>query len=115
MAKSKLHQWDVASRSSSDSYKVTEYDDGSWACSCPRWKFGKAPKQDCKHILTTQSVEMGGGTVLSALYGMPVSSNDSRTATAIMQHREEVEVRMKQPIKAPHIITQTRRSIILED
>ena len=32
-------------------YVITEYDDGSWACSCPAWKFHRGERVDCKHIL----------------------------------------------------------------
>ena len=31
-------------------YVITEYDDGTWACSCSAWKFHKAPRVNCKHI-----------------------------------------------------------------
>lgn len=92
MAKQKLHQWEVASHSSSEVYKVTEYDDGSWACSCPRWKFAKAPKMDCKHILGTTFIESGGK--LETIHVAPVAAKP-------------------QPITAP-IVKQTRRVIWLE-
>ena len=36
-----------------ESYIVSEKVDGTWACSCPAWKFHKAPKVNCKHILAT--------------------------------------------------------------
>ena len=41
----------VTSNSSSAEYVVAKYDDGSWACSCPAWKFHKGERVDCKHIL----------------------------------------------------------------
>jgi len=31
-------------------YVITEYDDGTWACSCPAWKFHKGARVNCKHI-----------------------------------------------------------------
>jgi|SRR6185437_6905472 len=59
MAKNKLMQWDVASHTdSSKSYKVTLYDDHSWACACGGWIFQKArPRGPCKHILGVQNEE----------------------------------------------------------
>ena len=38
-----------------ESYTVSKKVDGTWACSCPRWIFHKAPKVDCKHIEAVQA------------------------------------------------------------
>lgn len=40
--------------SQGDDYVVAVADDGHFGCSCPRWKFAKAPKADCKHIIATK-------------------------------------------------------------
>lgn len=32
-------------------YTVSKKYDDTWACSCSYWKFHKAPKPNCKHIL----------------------------------------------------------------
>lgn len=45
-----ISQWQVSSESSADSYTVSLKLDQTYACACPRWKFAKAPKPDCKHI-----------------------------------------------------------------
>lgn len=50
MTKQILEQHDIQSTTSSSKYKVTKYDDGSWACSCPAWKFHKGTRVNCKHI-----------------------------------------------------------------
>jgi hypothetical protein len=51
-------QWMVSSHTDPDKeYKVSQTDDGNFKCSCPRWIFGKAPKQDCKHILGLKTSE----------------------------------------------------------
>jgi len=43
-------QWYVESYSDPDKeYTVSEDYDGSFACSCPAWKF-HTPRTDCKHI-----------------------------------------------------------------
>jgi hypothetical protein len=43
--------WDIESLTdASKSYSVSKRLDGSFACSCPAWKFHRAPKVDCKHI-----------------------------------------------------------------
>lgn len=31
-------------------YVITKYSDGSWACSCPAWKFHRGERVNCKHI-----------------------------------------------------------------
>jgi hypothetical protein len=46
-------KWDVASYSDPDKeYTVAVRKDGTWGCSCPRWKFRRAdlPNGECKHI-----------------------------------------------------------------
>jgi hypothetical protein len=46
-----VSQWEVASESNpSKFYKVSQRQDGSFACDCPAWKFKPAPKPPCKHI-----------------------------------------------------------------
>jgi hypothetical protein len=50
-----LDQWDVTG-SIGDEYVVSLKADGTYACSCPRWKFHKAPKVDCKHISAVTGV-----------------------------------------------------------
>jgi hypothetical protein len=44
-----IERWEV--QGNTGTYVVARKVDGSYGCSCPRWKFHKAPKQDCKHIL----------------------------------------------------------------
>ena len=44
-----LRQWTVPA-SSGGSWRVSLKRDGSYACSCPAWKFATAPKKDCRHI-----------------------------------------------------------------
>ena len=50
-AKRYSRQWEVQGSNGSE-YVVSQgaiY--GEYSCSCPAWKFHKAPKPDCKHIL----------------------------------------------------------------
>jgi hypothetical protein len=42
-------KWSVPA-SSGGTWTVGLKDDGSYGCSCPAWKFAKAPKPDCRHI-----------------------------------------------------------------
>ena len=44
-----VKKWDVEG-STGETYVVALKTDGSFGCSCPGWKFKKAPKPDCKHI-----------------------------------------------------------------
>jgi len=41
--------------SQGDVYIVAIDQNGKWACSCPAWKFHRAPKVDCKHINATKA------------------------------------------------------------
>lgn len=41
----------IESRTSNRKYVVSQYSDGSYACSCPSWIFNKGHKTECKHIL----------------------------------------------------------------
>ena len=44
--------WLVESKTDTTAkYTVSKRPDGTFACSCPAWKFRPAPKVDCKHIL----------------------------------------------------------------
>lgn len=46
-----VEAWDVESLSEpGKTYVVSRRKTGELACSCPAWKFHKAPKPDCKHI-----------------------------------------------------------------
>ena len=44
-----VRNWEVTG-SQGDLYKVSQKENGDYGCSCPGWKFKKAPKPDCKHI-----------------------------------------------------------------
>jgi hypothetical protein len=57
-----LKQWDVPA-SSGGTWKVSLKRDGTYACSCPAWKFAKGPKPDCRHIQLVK--ESPSGTEVS--------------------------------------------------
>jgi hypothetical protein len=44
-----VRSWWVPS-SEGGQWKVSERQDGTFACACPKWKFHPAPKPDCHHI-----------------------------------------------------------------
>jgi len=48
--KDKINQYFANASKSNKEYVITEYDDGSWACSCPAWIFHKGERVNCKHI-----------------------------------------------------------------
>jgi hypothetical protein len=52
-----IQSWDIESSTSDAVYKVSQRMDGSLACNCPRWKFQKSPKLDCKHCEAVRSLE----------------------------------------------------------
>jgi hypothetical protein len=43
-------------------WKVSLKRDGTYACSCPAWKFAKAPKPDCRHIQTIKEIPASTST-----------------------------------------------------
>lgn len=46
-------RWQVQSTTdSSKTYTVARKKDGTMGCACPAWKFHKAPKPHCKHIIS---------------------------------------------------------------
>lgn len=50
-------RWQVQSTTdSSKTYTVARKKDGTMGCACPTWKFHKAPKPHCKHILSLLEV-----------------------------------------------------------
>jgi hypothetical protein len=44
-----IRKWNVDA-SNGGTWTVGVKADGSYGCSCPAWKFAKAPKPDCRHI-----------------------------------------------------------------
>jgi len=51
-SKGYVEAWEVESRTEpGTAYTVSKRADGTYACSCPRWKFHQKPKVNCKHIL----------------------------------------------------------------
>lgn len=49
-----IRRWRVVGSSGSE-YVVSLAECGSWGCSCPGWKFKRAPRPDCKHIEATRA------------------------------------------------------------
>lgn len=44
-----LERYEVEGRTGT--YIVAQRPTGEWGCGCPHWKFHKAPKPKCRHIL----------------------------------------------------------------
>jgi len=61
--KQQLNRIIVPSESSSAEYVVVEYDDKSWSCSCPKWKFHRGERVNCKHILNLKNKESQETTI----------------------------------------------------
>ncbi len=51
-----VERWDVPGNNGK-TWTVGRRKDGSFGCSCPAWKFAKAPKPDCHHIA---GIKLGG-------------------------------------------------------
>lgn len=122
-------QWIVTSPDSGKEYKVSQKADGSFACDCPAWKFKKAPRPDCKHILRVKNTEPIDYEKTTPQAAAEFIRFAGRTATAIEQQREHVankaaakSHRAPAPTTIPVTQTvgpvfflQTTRSIRLED
>lgn len=100
-----IAQWIVASYTSSEEYKVSQKYDGTFACSCAHWKFMKAPKHDCKHILELKAQERA---TVSAR-DLVAARRDAREAKAIERRLKGAPV----VVKAPIFLKQTTRKIYL--
>lgn len=57
-----------------DEYIVGLSDENTWGCSCPRWKFAKAPKAECKHITATRHGLLHKGVDLHQDHSAPAAS-----------------------------------------
>lgn len=62
-----VRKWEVQSRSNPDQdpYTVSLSEAGTYGCSCPRWKFCKAPKTDCGHIIFVKLGTFGESTPMT--------------------------------------------------
>jgi len=45
-----IKSWNVPNSDGDGEWKVSQRLDGSFACTCPAWRFHKAPKPPCHHI-----------------------------------------------------------------
>jgi len=103
-----VNRWEVQSLSTDSSYVVAQKSDGSWGCSCPRWRFSKANgdghRPDCKHIRAVRDNE-------------PIATDfqlSQMERFAEVQKERRRRVRDTQPIQ-PTFLLQTRRTIQLVD
>lgn len=93
-----LHTWDVYSRTDPNKmWKVALSRTGIWGCSCPKWKFCKAPKIDCHHIGKIKKVE-------------PIDAEK----TVVMKPRSLGITGSSLPIKT-YFVLQTKRVVCMED
>jgi hypothetical protein len=114
-----LNQWMVSSHTDPDKeYKVSQTEDGDWKCSCPRWIFGKAPKQDCKHIIAIKVEE----PVDTKRTSRRAAEAFARTRIEWTDARLSMGKSKKSPVpptpsipSEPVFLLQTRRSIQLVD
>ena len=102
-----LYRWDVKSSTTSDKYTVSMKANGTWGCSCKRWIFAKAPKLDCKHITKVKTTEALAQVLIDATASVTEHIHRAQQVTTRAQ-QQNVE-------QEPYFVTQTTRSIILED
>lgn len=118
-----VNRWEVSSLTSDKTYIVGQKSDGSFGCDCPAWKFKKAPRPDCKHILKVRAVEPVDDSKKPTARDFQAARTElahNRTATSIQAMRKEVACREATAPSAhtttgPVFLLQTRRSIRRED
>lgn len=113
-----VNRWIVESETSDRQYTVGQKEDGSFGCDCPAWKFKKAPRPDCKHIIGLKATEPVDMSRTQINWG----DAHVRTATSITQQRDNArrvvtyaEAAAKATPNQPIFLLQTRRSIKLQD
>lgn len=103
-----VNRWPVVSKTNGQEYTVSISDSGVWACSCPRWKFSKAPKPDCKHILRVKQVN-----------GTPTPTIDQNVPLAAIKVPGETKPKKQINKPAPNepgmLRVKTGRVIYLDD
>ena len=97
-----VNRWEVSSHTNPDKkYVVGQKSDGSWGCACPRWKFQKSPREDCKHIIGIKTME-------------PI--DHTRTSPKAAEEFARFGGRVQNlPCNLPVFLTKTRRSIRIPD
>jgi hypothetical protein len=109
-----VNRWEITSMTSDRTYVVGQKVDGTWGCDCAAWKFHKAPKPPCKHILKVQAVESVDTSYTPTIdRDIPLSSIKMPTARDFQAAHEATRT-AKAPA-APVFLLQTRRNISLED
>ena len=107
-----LYRWDVKSRTTSETYIVSMKANGTWGCSCKKWIFAKAPKPDCHHIAKVKVTEPLAKVLMDAKAQPFIQKQAARmNAHAQAQHSDMQKIVAQEP----YFVTQTTRSIILED
>lgn len=94
-----VRQWRVPSRSDphKEPYTVSADHQGRFACSCPRWKFARAPKPDCDHIA---QIKAGAST------------GDAAQMPAPEPNLEYCYVREVTPVVVGGVITKVRTPLL---
>ena len=72
-----IYRWQHVSKSGKV-YTVAITKHGEMGCSCPAWRFAKAPKPDCKHIAYIKRTKkeqirdiLNGKTIMTPTAGIP--------------------------------------------
>ncbi len=105
-----VNRWAAASHTDPNKeYVVSQKSDGNWACACPAWKFKKAPRPDCKHILGIKYAEPVDMTKTSK------KAAEQFVAAVAKVKAGAKSVVMVEVIGEPVFLLQTQRKIIVRD
>lgn len=101
-----IYRWTAQSRTTAGKqYVVALKRDGTFGCDCPAWKFHKAPKPDCKHILAIKRIEPSATRE-------EVERNSGKTFDAPAKRLESLQpVLASQAVTTKPFVLQTRRVI----
>lgn len=99
-------RWSVLSSGGDKEYIVAmNPDTGAWACSCPKWKFHKAPKAPCKHINQVRAKEPVDKTKTTP-------ADEQQIRRQFQSNQPDRFTGQSQP---PYFVIQTTRQIVFED
>jgi len=103
----------MSSMTSDRKYILGQKADGTLACDCPAWKFAKAPKPPCKHILKLLATEPVDNNVQHPTARQFLAA---RNAARGVRQPTAPAIAQAPVVEAPIVyLRQTRRCITLED
>lgn len=104
--------WSVQSKTEPEKlYVVSRAVGGHYGCSCPAWKFAKAPKPDCKHINDVRNNYDEFGNELSGRTNLDTPTTHYERASVLRNFPDGSSVQM---ISSPRRSVRVHRSATVQ-